>query len=342
MQDEPFYIQFADKMFNDGLPIHLITLTNKNKMSITLMDIGATWLRCQLPLDTNNAIEKRDVVLFAKNFSAHEKQSAYLGATIGPYANRIKNALYRLNDKTFHLVPNEGKHALHGGLMGLHQLRWRIMHQSTSLAIFAIDSEIEGFARPIRIEASYELTEENTVIISFKAHTHEDTYLNLTNHAYFNLAGIYSNYIAHQHALSIKAEQYLEVDDESMPIAIRDVQDTEFDLNHVQALSRSYDHAFILTKDLPAHSPQIEIISPDKLISLAIHTTKPCVQFYTADFLNDAEGPRGFYPKSHGLAIEPQYIPNGPNHPEWTLINGLLKAGEYYSHKTCYHFKIQH
>ncbi|MFC0180974.1 galactose-1-epimerase [Thorsellia kenyensis] len=338
MTHDSFYEHFADSLYEDGKPINLVKLTNKNNVSITLMDIGATWLRCQLPLKNTLNESFRDIILFAKNLSAHKKQTAYLGVTVGPYANRIANACYHLNGKHYSLLANEGENALHGGQIGLDKLRFEIAHISKQSVHFKTQSLIDGFAKPIAIEVIYELSDDDSISLTYKGLSSEDTFLNLTNHAYFNLSGIESEHSIFDHFIYLNSNNYLELSESNIPTGrIVNCKNTDADLTTLSQFKRPYDTAFILEKTAnQSGKADVVLISPDKDVSLKLFTTKPSIQLYTADFMTNAEGPFGMYPRSHGVAIEPQYFPDGPNHPEWVGKNGFLKANSAYEHKTIY------
>lgn len=330
----------------DGKPFNFITLSNRQKMQITLMDWGATWLSCLVPIG-----EKQREVLLGCPAHLYPKQTAYLGATVGRYANRIANSCFELNGEQVELEANQGKHQLHGGKIGFDQRRWQIVAQSENtarLALFSADGE-QGFKGNVKVEVCYHLSEQNTVEISFSAESDQDTPLNLTNHAYFNLGNAEFGSDIRTHFLQIKADYFLPVDAEGIPNApLTKVDGTSFDfrtekrierdfLQGQQLLTKGYDHSFLLNC---SDEPCIILTAPDRSLRLAISTSQPAIQIYTGNYLNGTPNRHhGYYSDYTGIALETQALPDTPNHPEWHKLGGIYKAGEKYQHWTRFQFQ---
>ena len=67
-------------------------------------------------LDKNT--EQINIVLGYENDDLYKTNPLYLGATAGRYANRIKNGLFLIGNKSYQLETNNNGHHLHGGFKG--------------------------------------------------------------------------------------------------------------------------------------------------------------------------------------------------------------------------------
>ncbi len=183
----PLFESMTRESFQDGRVAQLVELSNVHGMRIVLMDIGATWLSCRLPLGE----QEREVVLGVDSMAAFESQGAFLGATVGRYANRIAQAQYEYDGQTVQLVASQGANCLHGGKLGWSHRRWTLVSKSERTAVFSLysaDGE-QGFPGNVTASVTYELTDANEVCIRYLANSDKATPINLTNHAYFNLMG---------------------------------------------------------------------------------------------------------------------------------------------------------
>ena len=329
----------------DGKEINLYTLSNKNGMQLRFMDWGATWLSCQVPLASG---ELREVLLACDNMKDHMLQTAYFGATVGRYANRIENAQFAINDETFKL--NASPHCLHGGAVGFDKRRWTLTKQDESQLEFTLFSEDgdQGFPGNLDVSVCYQLNESNELSITYNANSDKATHVNMTNHAYFNLSE--SHIDCRDHKLVVNAEQYQPVDNDGIPNAsLKSVLDTAFDFTQEKSISKDwdkdedqqamggYDHSYQLNTDCAnEQSFAVKVTSPDNKLSMELYTTKPAIQFYSGNFLTGTMGRNNRVYNIHaGFCLEPHYHPNSPN-----VINpiSLLEAGESYKHSIKYKF----
>ncbi|NGN98815.1 galactose-1-epimerase [Grimontia sp. S25] len=334
----------------DGLPATLVHLKNSHGMTLSVMDVGATWLSCRLPLTSGF----REVLLHAPDMTAHLKQTAYFGAIAGRYANRIDASQFSLGDRTYSLCSNEGKNTLHGGKEGFDKRRWTIATQSHNAVTFHLDSEDgdQGFPGNLSASVTYLLDEDNRVEIRYQAECDRACPINLTNHAYFNLAGAGSGVKSLDHILMMEASYYLPTRKDLIPTgAWNPVSETAFDFSEPkvigrdflsdedQKIARGYDHAFILDPDVcDGEALAVSLLAPDRSVIMKVSTTKPAIQFYSGNFLQGTPGEHGDYENFDGLALETQYLPDGPNHPEWGEKSGIHQAYQPYQHRTVYQF----
>ncbi|SET15938.1 galactose-1-epimerase [Thorsellia anophelis] len=333
---------WTDSPWLDGKPAVFIPLLNSNGMSVVIMDIGATWLSCKLPIFNANNQHGREVVLRSPSMNEHIKQTAYFGAIIGRYSNRIANGQFSLSGKTYQLPQNQDVHSLHGGYQGFDKKRWRILETTPSsvlLGYLSPDGE-EGYPGELSVTILYHLSDDNNLSITYEAFCADKTVVNLTNHAYFNLAGIESDKTVFEHQFEICADYYLPVDQANIPIGeLRPVSGTDFDFKSLTYLKQEIDHTFIFNQELTnSNSVVAQVLSPDKDVTMVVKTTKPTAQFYTGNYLAGNTSPYGRYQRGSGFAIETQYIPDGPNQFGLGLHQGILPAKVHYHHTTSYGF----
>ena len=228
--------------------ISTYTITNKNGVETNITNYGATLLSLYVP--TKNG--KIDVVLGFHSIDEYIKAfemgaSPYFNAVVGRFAGRIKNAQFQLNGKTIQLDQNHGKHHLHGGKYQLSNVAWNFENyneETNTLTFSYVSKANEFYPGDVTIEVAYTLTDENELNINYKATTTEDTLLNLTNHAYFNLDGISGNTLDQK--LQINAEKFLELDDENIPTGnFIPMENHAFDFRSSKNVVAGIDHCFV-------------------------------------------------------------------------------------------------
>ncbi|MGL5219779.1 MAG: galactose-1-epimerase [Plesiomonas shigelloides] len=341
----------------DGRPATVITLRNTNGMQVVVMDIGATWLSCRVPLAGSGS---RELLLGQSSMPDFLRQQAYMGATVGRYANRIAGGKLHLAGRDIQLSLNQGKHCLHGGREGFDRRRWEIEAQSADSVTFSLYSPDgdQGFPGNVQASVTYTLTADNQVVLRYRARTDQATPLNLTNHAYFNLQGAdvpsgeTQGADARAHHLYIAAEQFLPTGADGIPLGdFADVRQTGFDFTQRKCIHedflrdlqqqqvRGYDHSFIFAPSRDKRQPVAQLISADGRVQMSVLTDKPALQLYTGNWLGGTPDRRGgHYADFAGVALETQYLPDAPNRPQWGRDNGILAADQEYSSCTTYAF----
>lgn len=336
----------------DGQPYRISTLRNSAGMVVTMMDWGATLLSARVPMNDGTV---RETLLGCPSPEFYPQQEAYLGASVGRYANRIAKAAYRLDGETITLTPSQGQNQLHGGLEGFDKRRWRIVRQNEHEVLYSLDSPDgdQGFPGELRATAHFRLTDENALCIEYRARVDKACPVNLTNHAYFNLDGEQDD--VREHSLQLFADHYLPVDDEGIPQGgLKEVAGTSFDFREAKKIKadfladddqkrvKGYDHAFLLQAKGDASQPAAHVWSSDNKLQMTVYTTAPALQFYTGNYLNGVPArEQGEYQAYQGLALESEFLPDSPNHPEWPQPGCILQAGEDYLSVTEYHFLPQ-
>ncbi|CNL03438.1 aldose 1-epimerase [Yersinia mollaretii] len=340
----------VNQLAPDGQPFELTELHNKSGMSVTLMDWGATWLSAILPLQGG---EKRELLLGCQTPADYLHQGAYLGATVGRYANRIANAQIKVEGETIQLIPNQGPHQLHGGPDGFHARRWQKVNQDAKQVTYQLHSPEgdQGFPGNLTAEVRYLLTEDNRLEIHYQAQVDKTCPVNLTNHAYFNLDGEGRDVRAHR--LQLFADRYLPVDSDGIPTSgLANVEKTGMDFRQPKTLARDflqdrcqqrvkgYDHAYLLHRTCGAtESPAAHLWSSDNRVQMSVYTTAPALQLYSGNFLGGTPSRNGgTYASYTGVALESEFLPDSPNHPEWPQPDCWLKPGKTYRATTVYHF----
>lgn len=329
----------------------VIALTNKNGMEITLTSLGASWMSCILPL----ASGKRDVVLGSPNVDKHTEQDVYLGATVGRVANRIANARFSIHGENYSVSANQGAHCLHGGKDNFSYRIWAVSQLSAQQVIFSLTSPDgdQGFPGELKVEVSYELTDENQVIIRYKHQTTKACPVNLTNHTYFNLAGEGSEETVLDHALTIHGDYYLPTDKAGIPSGDwRDVTGSYFDFRQSKLIGRDflqdsdqvaaggYDHTFVLDSAcIDGRKSVASLSAPEGDVKMNIFTTMPTMQLYTGNYLVSVAGKTKLYTPFSGVAFETQFPPDAVNHPEWgERYSPISLPNQIYCSETCYQF----
>lgn len=333
---------------SDGNEVSLYKLTNKNGIKVLLTDFGATIISILTP---DKSGQLNDIVLGFDNLDGYLKNEPYFGGIVGRYANRIANATFTLNNKTYRLVKNNGNNSLHGGVKGFNKVLWICTNNTESSVEFfylSNDGE-EGYPGDLSVWVNYSLSDNNELTIEYKAMVNEDTILNLTNHTYFNLSGENNGSIL-KHKVVINADKFVPVDDSSIPTGKlasiigtpmdfrieTEIGDRIYDDYDQLKIGLGYDNSWSLdnTGNLVMAARVIDQLSGRKL---EVYTTEPGVQFYTGNNLGKTIGKKGvLYQRFGGFCLECQHFPDSPNHPNFPTTT--LKSGQEYRQTTIYKF----
>lgn len=337
----------------EGEEVLLYTLTNRHGLKAEVITFGGILVSLTAP---DREGKMADIILGYDKLEDYLKNPPFFGAIIGRFANRLEGAHFTLNDTHYQLNRNEGNNQLHGGIKGFDKRVWdsRILSDSEGerleLSRFSPDGE-EEYPGNLEVRVVYSLTDDNALEIKYYAVSDKDTIINLTNHAYFNLAGYDSGKILN-HELKIHADFYTPVSPECIPTGeILSVKNTPFDFtefkpigdgltNHSENVQMKngtgYDHNFVLKVSGDKPEEIAQVYDPRSGRLLKVLTTKPGVQFYSGNHLKSAgEGKGGkVYDKWDGLCLETQYFPNSMEHRHFPTP--VLKAGQTYHHTTIY------
>jgi len=335
----------------DGKPVIQCTLTNKSGMEVQVMTYGATLTSVRVP-DRKGTLQ--NVTLYLESFEDYLRGHPLFGSIVGRYANRIAGAMYKLDGVEVRLTPNAGKNHIHGGRKGFQNVLWdhRIVHDPEFLGIIlnhVSPDGHEGYPGNLSVQVAYKLTADNELILEYSAITDRATQINLTNHAYWNLAGAGSGDVL-KHVLMLNADSYLPADREKIPLGeIRSVRNTPMDFTRPMAIGsrieevedRNYDHCYVLNKKSPGElSLAARVFDPGSGRTMEVYTTQPGVQLYTAKHLSGRYRAGGVpYGPYHGVCLETQHYPDSPNHPEFPST--VLRPGETYRQTTIHRFSVR-
>jgi aldose 1-epimerase len=319
-----------------GEAVRKYTCTNENGITLTLIDYGATICQLQLP-DKNGKFV--NVVLGCDTLAQYESQTSYLGATIGRYCNRIANARFEIDGQAYELAKNNGEHHLHGGDQGWNRAVWKSQSIEKEDSVGVVFTHVspdgdEGYPGEVKATVTYELNNDDRLTIQYEAQTDKATHLNLTNHAYFNLAG--SGSIL-DHQLRINADTIIAVNDQVIPTGeLEAAKGSPFDFTqwHRMGLrmeelgegSLGYDQSYVL----PGKGKLFEaaaVIEPNSGRKMIMSTTFPSIEFYTGNYLNGTKTSGG-HERHSGFCLEAMGYADAPN--QSAFPSTLLKPDETY------------
>ncbi len=343
---------------SDGTEIIRYTLSNENGMRVSILNFGGAIQQLLVP-DAKGRLS--DVVCGYDNLIDYVEGDGYQGALIGRFGNRIANGTFDLNGKTYTLAQNNNVyHHLHGGLVGFSHRVWSVAEKDCAepeliLHLVSPDGE-EGYPGTLDVCVTYKLTADNGLSIRYVATTDAETILNLTNHSYFNLGGFASG-TAKGHVMVMDADRFLPTDEGLIPTGeLADVTGTPFDFRTAKTIGRDfdqphqaliyaggYDHCMCFTERGTGKEivERVCVTHPESGRRMHVLTNQPCVQFYTGNFLTNAEHPfKGGYPQGqqNAFCLETQHMPDSIHHENFTDVT--LKPGEVYDYTTIYRFDI--
>ncbi|HEY9509373.1 MAG TPA: aldose epimerase family protein [Verrucomicrobiae bacterium] len=341
----------------DGQPVEIYTLKNSKGAEAKIMTYGGIVQSLKMPDREGNF---SDVVLGFDNVQDYVKGSPYFGALIGRYGNRIGDAKFTLEGKTYTLAPNNNGNTLHGGLKGFDKVIWTVEKADVTsngpelkLNYLSKDGE-EGFPGNLNVTATYTLTDDNELRLEYTATTDKPTVVNLTQHSYFNLRGQGNGDIL-GHIVYIDADKTTPTDSELIPTGeLASVDGTPFDFrkptaigarindpNTVLQYGPGYDHNWVINKPLGKLGLAARVFEPTTGRVLEVLSTEPGLQFYAGNFLDGTlTGKDGkVYQRRTAFAMEPQHFPDSPNKPQFPTTE--LKPGQTYHNVIIYKFSVR-
>ena len=335
----------------EGNQASLYVIRNENGMEAAVTDLGATLVSLKVK---NKEGSMADVVLGYENAAGYEAGTCFFGTIVGRNANRIGGAAFTLNDKKYELTANDGPNNLHSGMDFYRNRIWAAEYETgvnqVSFTLESPDGD-QGYPGNASIRVTYTLTDENEVKIHYEGTCDQDTIFNMTNHAYFNLAGHESGPALSQ-MVYIDSDAITAVDKVLIPTGeIRKVMGTPMDFSDFKPIRRDieadydqlklgggYDHNWILNHESGVFSLAAAALDEESGRKMEVYTDLPGVQFYTGNFLDGQVPGKGGvkYARRQGYCFETQYYPNAVNMPGFA--SPIVKKGEKYDTTTSYKF----
>lgn len=271
-----------------------------------------------------------NIVLSYEDVADYYSDSNYMGSVVGRYAGRIAGGSLNIDNHLYQLTRNENGNHLHGGDQGLSKKLWNIERTFEDASVAGVVLSVhsphleEGYPGNLEAEVTYRLSSDHTLWMAFKAVTDQPTVVNLTSHAYFNLAG--GGKDISSHILTIPAEQYLRDGENFIPTgSVTPVHGSVFDLRMptpVSEVMRRMPPVNYVLHNRKDFRLAATLSEPERRRDLEVRTTSPALQLYCGNFL------KGKYSPYAGICLEPQGFPDAPNHPSFPST--LLRPGEVY------------
>ena len=346
----------------DGTPVEIYTLHNSKGAEAHIMTYGGIVQKLTMP-DKNGQFA--DVVLGFDTLDGYTNPKytgacPYFGALIGRYGNRIGGAKFTLEGQTYTLATNNGPNSLHGGIKGFDKVVWSVVNADVGpegprlvLNYLSKDGE-EGFPGNLNVTATYTLTDDNALKLTYAATTDKPTVVNLTQHSYFNLHGQGNGDILDL-LVYINSDKTTPVDSGLITTGdFADVAGTPFDFRTPTAIGArindpdkvlqygpGYDHNWVVNKPFGQFGLMARVTDPVSGRVLEVWSDEPGLQFYAGNFLDGTlTGKDGkVYQRRSAFAMEPQHYPDSPNKPSWPTVE--LKPGETYHNTIEYKFSAE-
>ena len=366
LSDNPLYCLFQDRdggMWAGSYFGGINYLPNTNPLFERFVPQGNMHGRRVREMVPDRNGKMQDVVLGYDNIAQYADREHFgsdFGAAIGRYANRINQGRITIDGKTIQLPQNNYGHCLHGGPTGWQYKVYdrRQLNDSTlQMCIFSPDGD-NGFPGNVNATVTYTLTSDNSIDIRYEATSSKKTFINMTNHSYFNLNGDPSHDGENQ-MLYINANSYTPADTTYMTTGEElSVAGTPMDFRRLTPLSRDinnkqfdmtrnasgFDHNWCLNTWRKGKGNDkliaASLYSPATGIRMDVYTNEPGIQVYTGNFLDASfTAKHGYrYPRHSAVCLETQHYPDSPNKPQWP--SALLEPGKKYTSHCRYHFSI--
>jgi len=340
----------------NGKSIRLHVLNNGRGMSVAISEYGDTLTSVRVP---DRRGEVGEVTLGHDHVDGYVHHNAYLGSTVGRYANRLRAGRFSIDGQDFQVTQNNNGQHLHGGVHAMHTQVWSAEVLSVSGATAVRFTHVspagdEGYPGTLTVAVTYTLPHDaNELRIDFAGTTDAPTLCNLTNHAFFNLAG--KGDILN-HTLTIPAERFIPTDATLIATGERATVDgTPFDFRHARRIGQDinaehrqlrlaggYDHCFDLGSPTGLRlAARVTEASSGR--SLEVLTDAPGIQFYAGNFLDGSITGRAErkFSYRHGFCLEPGLFPDSPNQASFHRAgypSGVLRPGEHYRQRMIYRF----
>ena len=338
----------------DGSEAVLFRLTNEAGCIAEVSSYGATLAGILIPDREGRLTRVVKGFPSVDGYLADKGIGTYLGASCGRYANRIAKGHFVLDGEEYQLATNNGENHLHGGDFGFNTKNWEYQQdeEGVEFRYFSKDGE-EGYPGNLEVRVRYGWSATNELSIHYYGKCDRNTLLNMTSHAYFNLAGE-GDILGHE--LKIHADRFIPIFPDAIPTGeILKVKGTPFDFSEFKTIGRDidskdtqlvngcgYDHCFVVNKEEYGDlAMAVEAYAPQSGCRLTVWTTAPGIQFYSGNYLRSdlpsADGKPLAYRQA--FCLEPEFFPDSPNQAGFP--DCVLKAGEEYDQTLIYQFSTE-
>ncbi len=338
----------------DGRSVAAVTLTNGHGVSATVIALGASLQSLIMP-DRDG--KREDVQIGYDTLDGYLTKPEYFGGTVGRVANRIAKGRFTFDGRTYTVPVNNGPNSLHGGTKGFDKVLWQVTAvksgptASVTLRYVSPDGDM-GYPGTLTTDATYSLDEQDQLTIEYRATTDRPTVVNISNHAYWNLAGVGSPRGAMGHLVTIPADRYTPTDATSIPLGRNEpVAGTVFDFrtphaigNRVRdgrdqqiAYGRGYDHNWAIGDAVtPTQHLMARVEDPGSGRGFELWSNQPGLQFYSGNFFDATITGKGghIYRMGDAFVMEPQLFPDAPNQPRFPSVR--LDPGQTYRNVMTY------
>jgi aldose 1-epimerase len=336
----------------DGETVEAIVLAGGGPIRVRILTYGAGIQSVLVP-DRRGALD--DVALGHSTLTPYLDQPQYMGGTVGRVANRIAGGRFTLDGRDYQTPVNNGPNSLHGGAQGFDKRNWRVLESApdrVTLRLVSRDGD-QGYPGTLTATATYAI-EGDALSVEYVATTDRPTLVNLSNHAYWNLAGEGAARGALGQLLTIPAEYYLPTDATAIPTGeFRPVAGTAFDFRAARAIDenvrdasdeqirfgRGYDHNWVIARETSAEARLLaRLEDPQSGRVMELLSNQPGLQFYSGNFLDGTSAGKAgrLYRMGDAVALEPQMFPDTPNRPEFGSLR--LAPGETYRNLIVWRF----
>ncbi|VVT15090.1 Aldose 1-epimerase [Sphingomonas sp. EC-HK361] len=343
----------------DGHAVAAVTLTNGRGVSTRIIALGAAIQSLTMP---DKAGKTADVQVGYDTIDGYLTKPEFFGATVGRVANRIAKGRFKLDGKTYTTPINNGPNSLHGGTKGFDKVLWDVVDvksgpvASVTLRYVSPDGDM-GYPGTLTTTATYSLDEKNQLTIEYRATTDKPTVVNISNHAYWNLAGVGSPRGAMGHVVTIPADRYTPTDATSIPLGQhKSVAGTVFDFRTPHAIGdrvrdardvqiaygRGYDHNWVIGNAVtPTQHLMARVVEPVSGRGFELWSNQPGLQFYSGNFFDGTIVGKGgqIYRMGDAIVMEPQLFPDSPNQPNFPSVK--LLPGQTYRNTMTYRLFVE-
>lgn len=338
----------------DGRAVAAVTLVNDRGVSATVIALGASLQSLVMP---DRQGKREDVQIGYDSLEGYLAKPEFFGATVGRVANRIAKGRFSFNGHTYSTPVNNGPNSLHGGTKGFDKVLWEVTEvkngptASVTLRYVSPDGDM-GYPGKLTTYATYSLDEKNQLTIEYRATTDKPTVVNISNHSYWNLAGVGSPRGAMGHIVMIPADRYTPTDATSIPTGRHaSVEGTVFDFRKPTAIGervrdardpqiaygRGYDHNWVIGDKVTSDQHLMaRVVEPVSGRGYELWSNQPGLQFYSGNFFDGTiTGKKGqIYRMGDAIVMEPQLFPDAPNQPNFPSIR--LDPGQTYRNTMVY------